>query len=106
MAGFVITIPAVSIARELWRFGGAGLAIRASRLAPKEAADIGEGAGDLHRSGEASQIWPHGPRGVATAVMLAAVEHLEGAARPYALPLAGVLALTCLPLAECVVWEK
>lgn len=82
MGRFVITIPPVSIARELWRFGEPELAMRAVELTPGEAADIGERAGSMHQSGEAARLWPGGPRGVAPAVMLAAIEHIEGRARP------------------------
>ncbi|MFG1621261.1 hypothetical protein [Kribbella sp. NPDC049227] len=50
MGSFVIHIPPISIARELWRLGEPELADRAAKLA----------------------------------VMLAAIEHLEGKARPCA----------------------
>ncbi|KAA1424072.1 hypothetical protein [Nocardioides antri] len=82
MGRFVITIPPVSIARELWRFGEPELAIRAVDLTPVEAADIGERAGALHESGDATRLWPGGPSGVMPAVLLAAIEHLEGRPRP------------------------
>lgn len=81
---FVITMPAVSYARELWRFGEPDLARRAAAMSPSECADVGERAGDLSLSGEALRLWPDGPRGHASAVLLAAVEHLEGRPRPCA----------------------
>lgn len=81
MGRFVITIPPVSLARELWRFGEPDLAMRAA-LTSVEAVDIGERAGSLQHSGEVSHLWPDGPRGIAAAVMLAAIEHLEGRPRP------------------------
>lgn len=78
----MITVPPVSIARELWRLGEPELAARALRLSPSGAADIGERAGALHQDGEAARLWPGGPAGVTTALVLAAIEHLEGRARP------------------------
>jgi hypothetical protein len=79
---FVITVPTVSIARELWRFGEAELAARAAHLTSSDTADIGERAGVIHQSGEATRLWPDGPSGVSAALMLATIEHLEGLARP------------------------
>lgn len=84
MGRFVITIPPVSIARELWRFGEPELATRAADLTPEEATDIGERAGTLHMTGEAARLWPGGPRGYTSAVLLAAIEYLEGGLRPCA----------------------
>jgi hypothetical protein len=82
MGRFVITIPPISIARELWRFGEPALSEQAAVLTTSQAADIGARAGILHQSGEALRMWPGGPSGVTPAVMLAAVEYLEGTARP------------------------
>lgn len=84
VGNFAITMPAVSYARELWRFGEADLAQRAAAMSPGQCADVGERAGDLSMSGEAERLWPDGPRGHASAVLLAAVEYLEGRARPCA----------------------
>ena len=81
MGRFVITIPPISISRELWRFGEPALSEQAAVLTASQAADIGE-RGTLHQSGEASRMWPGAPSGVTPAVMLAAVEYLEGTARP------------------------
>jgi hypothetical protein len=82
MGRFVITIPPISIARELWRFGEPALSEQAAVLTTSQAADIGARAGILYQSGEALRMWPGGPSGVTPAVMLAAVEYLEGTARP------------------------
>lgn len=82
MGRFVITMPQLSIARELWRYGEPELANRAMALTADDAADIGERAGDLHHSGAAARIWPNGPNGVTPAVLLAAIEFLEGRMRP------------------------
>ncbi len=82
MGTFVITIPSVSIARELWRLGEPDLAVLALTLNAEQACDIGIRAGGLHVSGEAQAIWPNGPSGVTSAVALAAVEYFEGALRP------------------------
>jgi len=78
----VITMPAVSYARELWRFGEPDLARRAATMSPTQCADIGERAGHLSLSGEVDRLWPSGPRGHATAILLAVIEILEGRARP------------------------
>ena len=43
-------------------------------LTASQAADIGERAGILHQSGEASRMWPGGPSGVTPAVLLAAID--------------------------------
>jgi len=74
----IITSP-LSLARELWRYGEPVLADRALLLSPTEVADIGVRAGDLYGA-RAEAFWPHGPGD--RALMLAAIEHLEGAARP------------------------
>lgn len=79
---FVITMPALSYARELWRFGERELAYRAAAMDARECADVGERAGQLSLSGEAPRLWPGGPSGHASAILLAVVEHLEGRARP------------------------
>jgi len=78
----VITMPAVSYARELWRFGERELAYRAASMDARECADVGERAGELSLSGEAPGLWPGGPSGHASAILLAVIEHLEGRARP------------------------
>jgi hypothetical protein len=80
----VITMPAVSYAGELWRFGESELAMRAAVMSPSQCADVGDRAGDLSLSGEAERLWPDGPRGHTRAVLLAAIEHLEGWPRPCA----------------------
>lgn len=84
MGSFTITSPPLSITRELWRLGEPGLASRAVRLSAEQAGDIGIRAGDLEQSGQARAIWPDGPSGVSSALLLAAVEYLEGSMRPCA----------------------
>ena len=84
MNDVAILMPAVSYARELWRFGEPDLARRAAAMSPSECADVGERAAHLSLSGEAKLLWPGGPRGHASAVLLAAVEHREGRPRPCA----------------------
>ncbi|SDL55598.1 hypothetical protein [Arthrobacter sp. ok362] len=84
MGSFTITSPPLSIARELWRLGEPDLASRAVSLSAEQAVDIGMRAGDLDQSGEARAIWPDGPSGVTSALVLAAVEYLEGSMRPCA----------------------
>ncbi|MFF1880194.1 hypothetical protein ACFVVC_01830 [Pseudarthrobacter sp. NPDC058196] len=82
MGSFTIVSPPLSIARELWRLGEPGLASRALNLSAGQALDIGTRAGDLSSSGKASTVWPDGPAGTSSAMMLAAVEYLEGSMRP------------------------
>ena len=84
MGQFTIVMPAVSYARELWRFGEPELAARAAAMTPAQCVDIGERAGELSTSGTAADLWPSGPRGHTSAVLLAAIESLEGRARPCA----------------------
>ncbi|MGM7775888.1 hypothetical protein ACSVHC_07690 [Arthrobacter sp. KNU-44] len=84
MGSFTITSTPLSVARELWRLGEPGLASRAMRLSVEQAVDIGIRAGDLEQSGQARTIWPDGPSGVSSALLLAAVEYLEGSMRPCA----------------------
>jgi len=81
---FVIVMPAVSYARELWRFGERDLANRAAAMSAGECAALGERVGNLSSSGDASRLWPGGPSGYTSAVLLAVIEHLEGQARPCA----------------------
>lgn len=68
------------MARELYRFGEPDLASEAFPLSPQEVAEVGLRIGVMHLSGEAERLWPNGPS--AKAYLLAAVERLEGAARP------------------------
>ncbi len=84
MGNFVITMPAISYARELWRFGEPDLARRAAVMSPSQCADVGQRAGDLSLSGGAGRLWPGGPRGHDSCVLLAVIEHLEGRPRPCA----------------------
>lgn len=70
----------LSIARELWRYGEPELAERALGLSPSDVRTVGDRAAALSLSGEALRIWPDGPKG--WALPMAAIEHLEGRARP------------------------
>ena len=76
-----IVTSALSLARELWRYGEAPLAGRARKLKPKDLIELGERAGEIQASGEGDQLWPDGPR-ADKALLLAATELLEGKARP------------------------
>lgn len=80
MGETIIGTPAISLARELWRYGEPELAERAFALRPAEMARIGKRAGALLNSAEADRLWPDGPR--YKALLLAGVEHLEGKPRP------------------------
>jgi hypothetical protein len=77
-----VVTSSLSLARELWRYGEPALAEAALRLSPEDVADVGLRIGDLALSGEANRLWPDGPKD--RAVLLAAVERLEGAPRPCA----------------------
>lgn len=74
---------ALSLARELWRYGEPDLADQALRLSPEHVADIGLRTGQLLSPGEADRLWPSGPRGD-KALLLAVIEQIEGRARPCA----------------------
>jgi hypothetical protein len=76
---FLIT-SALSIARELWRYGEPELAERAMALTPDEVLDLGVRMMRMYGSGEGERLWPGGPKD--KAFVLAAIEKLEGAARP------------------------
>ncbi len=82
MPGMQVVTSSLSLARELWRYGEAELADRALHLSPDQVADIGQRAGQLHTSRQAEKLWPGGPGG--KIVLLAAIELLEGRARPCA----------------------
>ena len=74
----IISSP-LSLARQLWRYGEPELANRALLLSATAVADIGARAGVLYGA-QADALWPNGPGD--RPVMLAAIEHLEGVARP------------------------
>lgn len=76
----VVVTSALSLARQLWRYGEPALAEQAHGLSAEDVADIGYRSGTLVLSGEADRLWPGGPR--AKAAVLAAIERLEGAPRP------------------------
>jgi hypothetical protein len=73
---------ALSIARELWRYGEPDLAGRALRLSADEVLAIGRRTWAMHESGEADRLWPAGPKD--KAFLLASIEGIEGAPRPTA----------------------
>jgi hypothetical protein len=83
MGHMQVITSALSLARELWRYGEPDLADQALRLGPEQVADIGFRTGQLLSSEEADRLWPGGPRGD-KAILLAAIEQLEGHARPCA----------------------
>lgn len=75
-----LIVPAVTLASELWRYGEDDLWPRALTLSVPELLEIGRLADDLlGKKGIA--LWPDGPRG-SRPVLLAAIEFLEGEARP------------------------
>jgi hypothetical protein len=82
MAFTQVVSSALSLARELWRYGEPELAERALRLPAGRVLAIGARVEPLHRSGDAQRIWPDGPKD--RALLLAAVEELEGRPRPCA----------------------
>lgn len=67
---------ALSLGRELWRFGEVDLAEQARGLPPGDVRALGERAGQRVLSKAAEALWPGGPRN--SAVLLAAIERLEG----------------------------
>ncbi len=76
----VIVTSALSLARQLWRYGEPALAERALALSPEDIAKIGDRSGMLVLSGDADRLWPDGPQD--KAAVLAVTERLDGAARP------------------------
>jgi hypothetical protein len=83
MGHMQVITSALSLARELCRYGEPQLADRALRLGPEQVADIGLRTGQLLSSGEADRLWPSGPRGD-KALLVAVIEQLEGNPRPCA----------------------
>lgn len=79
MGSVIVTTSALSIARELWRYGEPEAAERAFLLTPEAVADIGERMGEL-RMGDTESLWPGGPKDAY--YMLAALELIAGRARP------------------------
>lgn len=79
---FIITTSALSLARELWRYGEAELAQRALELPPPEVADVGIRAAEMADARDPEQLWPSGPGFSKGALVLAVIELLEGAPRP------------------------
>lgn len=71
---------ALSLGRELWRYGESDLAERACEMRPEDVLTVGGRAGALMTTGADERLWPNGPRNAA--LMLAVVELLEGTARP------------------------
>jgi hypothetical protein len=75
----VVVTSALSLARQLWRYGEPALAEQALALSPDEVATIGHRSGSLVLSGDADRLWPDGPAD--KAAVLAVTERLEGAPR-------------------------
>jgi hypothetical protein len=71
---------ALSVARELWRHGEPELAKRALALPPDDLVELGVRCMQLAESGDDDRVWPGGPKD--KAFVLAAIEWIEGAARP------------------------
>ena len=80
MSQVQVVTSALSLGRELWRYGESDLAGRACGMTPEDVLTVGGRAGVLMTTGEEARLWPDGPRNAA--LMLAVVEFLEGAARP------------------------
>jgi hypothetical protein len=75
-----VVTTALSLARELWRYGEPDLVNRALSLTPEAVLSIGSRAFPIYDSFET--IWPGGPK--RAYVVLAAIEYLEGVVRPCA----------------------
>jgi hypothetical protein len=75
-----VVTSSLALARALWVYGEPELAGRALSLSPDAVLDVGVRVATLMESGEAAKAWPDGPR--ERPVLLAVVEHLEGAYRP------------------------
>jgi hypothetical protein len=76
-----IVISGLSLARELWRYGETGLASEAFALPPDEVLAIGRTMTAMMESGDDERLWPDGPEHN-RAYVLAAIERLDGRARP------------------------
>jgi hypothetical protein len=76
-----IRISALSLARQLWRYGEPELAQKARTLRPAKLLELGDRAGEMQLSGESDRLWPDGPR-ADRALLLAATELLDRKARP------------------------
>lgn len=76
----------LSLARLLWWYGEDDLWPRALRIPPSVVADLADDFGRLHLDRAAvERIWPSAPRRNADApLLLVAISHLEGRARPAA----------------------
>jgi hypothetical protein len=82
VARMQVVTSGLSLARELWRYGEPDLARRALVLPAEAVLEIGARVEPLLASGAAERLWPNGPKD--RAILLAAVEYLEGTARPCA----------------------
>jgi hypothetical protein len=80
VGGVFVVTSALSLARELFRYGETDLADRAAALSPEDVARIGVRIGELRQGAMTERVWPDGPPNAA--YLLAVVEHLEGVARP------------------------
>jgi len=59
-----VVTSALSLARELYRYGEPNLADRSLALSPDQVATIGSRMGEMHLHGDARRIWPDGPKTV------------------------------------------
>ena len=79
---FTVVTSQLSLARQLWRYGEPGLAERALALDDADAADVCIRASEMAEEQVPDRAWPGGPGHVRAALVLASIEHLEGAVRP------------------------
>lgn len=79
---FTVVTPAISLARQLWRYGEPGLAERALELPPADVADVCVRASAFVDDGTCDRVWPTGPGFTRSALVLASIEWFEGALRP------------------------
>src|SRR4051794_28927570 len=80
MSQVQVVTSALSLGRELWRYGESDLADRACEMTPGGVLAGGGRAAGLMTTGEEARLWQNGPRNAA--LLLAVIEFLEGTARP------------------------
>lgn len=80
-SSFIIT-SALQEAQDLWHYGEPGIAEKVLALSPDEILDVGVRAGQLMETGDDRRIWPDSNGGAWMAWVIAAIEAIEGVARP------------------------